>query len=102
MLGNSVSDVISKAMDRLEVAGTPHSLRHWFASSLRSADVDTLVIKELMGHESLASTAIYTLVPMTQRSRAVALLPGRMPQETQIEDKWAVDNQLDLFKMSEC
>ena len=57
MLGNSVSAVISKTMDRAGIPGTPHALRHWFGTALRAAGVDSLVIKELMGHESLATTA---------------------------------------------
>jgi integrase len=51
---------------------------------LREVGVDSLVIKELMGHESLATTAIYVDVPMRQRSAAVILLPKmtrRVPQD---------------------
>ena len=48
MLGNSVSDSISKTMDRAGVPGKPHSLRHWFGSTLKEAGVDSLVITELM------------------------------------------------------
>ena len=75
MLGNSVSAVISKAMDRAGIPGTPHALRHWFGTALRAEGVDSLVIKELMGHESLATTAIYVDVPLIQRTSAVGLLP---------------------------
>ena len=56
MLGNSVSAVISKTMDRAGVPGTPHALRHWFGTALRAEGVDSLVIKELMGHERNLST----------------------------------------------
>ena len=38
------------------------------------AGVDSLVIKELMGHESLATTAIYVDVPLTQRTNAISML----------------------------
>ncbi len=75
MLGNSVSSSISNVMDRAGIPGTPHALRHWFGSALREADVDSLVIKELMGHESLATTAIYVDVPLRQRTAAVDRLP---------------------------
>ena len=75
MLGNSVSSSISNVMNRAGIPGTPHALRHWFGSALREAGVDSLVIKELMGHESLATTAIYVDVPLKQRSSAVSLLP---------------------------
>ncbi len=66
MLGNSVSSSISNVMNRAGIPGTPHALRHWFGSALREAGVDSLVIKELMGHESLATTAIYVDVPLRQ------------------------------------
>lgn len=75
MLANSVSASVSKAMDRAGVPGTPHALRHWFGSTLRARGADSLVIKELMGHESMATTSIYVDVPLRQQSDAVALLP---------------------------
>ena len=75
MLGNSVSDSTSKTMDRAGIPGKPHSLRHWFGSTLKEASVDSLVIKELMGHESLATTAIYVQVPLKMQCSAVNLLP---------------------------
>ena len=79
MLGNSVSACLSKTMQRVGVPGTPHALRHWFGSALRAAGVDSLVIKELMGHESIATTAIYVDVPLKQRRAAVELLPAFSP-----------------------
>ncbi len=75
MLANSVSASVSKAMDRAGVPGTPHALRHWFGSTLRARGADSLVIKELMGHESMATTSIYVDVPLRQQSDTVALLP---------------------------
>jgi integrase/recombinase XerD len=74
-LGNSVSACVSKAMDRASDPGKPHSLRHWFGSTLKESGVDSLVIKELMGHESLATTAIYVRVPLKMQCSAVNLLP---------------------------
>jgi integrase len=52
-----------------------HRLRHWFATTLRRAGKDILVIKELMGHSSLTTTQIYALVPDEERRLAVAALP---------------------------
>jgi len=80
MLGNCA--VVSRAMDRADVPGTPHALRHWFGTALRAAGVDSLVIKALMGHESLATTAIYVDVPLTQRTNAIGLLPELGVQST--------------------
>jgi len=72
-------------MDRAGVPGKPHSLRHWFGSSLKGTGVDSLVIKELMGHESLATTAIYVnpRVPLRMQCTAVNLLPDAQPQARQ-------------------
>ena len=75
MLGNSVSGTVSAAMAAAGVPGTPHALRHWFATTLRTAGVDTLVIKELMGHDSLTTTAIYVRIPAAQQAPAVYALP---------------------------
>jgi integrase/recombinase XerD len=98
MLGNSVSSSISNVMNRAGIPGTPHALRHWFGSALREAGVDSLVIKELMGHESLATTAIYVDVPLRQRSAAVTLLPklvyGGVPLDVGFADEVS---QLSLF-----
>ncbi len=76
MLGNSVSACISNAMSRVGVQGTPHALRHWFGSALRQVGVDSLVIKELMGHESVATTAIYIEIRREQEVEAVDNLPN--------------------------
>jgi integrase/recombinase XerD len=41
---------------------TLHQFRHYYGTSLRRSGVDLRVVQELMGHENLTSTQIYTLV----------------------------------------
>lgn len=75
VLGKSVSRVISDAMSRAGIPGTPHALRHWYGTELRRAGVDLRTVQELMRHANLATTAIYTQVDDREMSDALRLLP---------------------------
>jgi len=70
----SVSDIIGQAMRRADVRGTPHSLRHWFGSTLLDDGADLRTVQELLRHSQLNTTAIYTRVPDVRRHDAVGRL----------------------------
>ena len=53
-----LKDIITKAS--LEVHVSPHMLRHTFATDMLSSGADLVSVKELLGHESLNTTSIYT------------------------------------------
>ncbi|WP_063832042.1 tyrosine-type recombinase/integrase [Nocardia otitidiscaviarum] len=67
----SVSDVIRKLCMRAGIKGWAHRLRHSFATGLLDHGVDVRVVQELMRHESLATTQIYTLVSDARRIDAL-------------------------------
>lgn len=70
-----VGRVIGNAMKRAGFDGTAHQLRHWYASTLLDEGVDVRIVKEMMRHESLASTEIYTRVSMKRMFEGIERLP---------------------------
>jgi len=66
-----VSDIIGDAMRRADVPGTPHALRHWFATTLLESGVDIRTVQTLMRHARLETTARYTAVTDDRRVQAI-------------------------------
>lgn len=52
----------------------PHALRHTFATEMLEQGEDIRTVQEMLGHESIKTTAIYTMVTRGKRNQAVQKL----------------------------
>ena len=71
-----ITKAVARAGRRLKVHLHPHLFRHPYATRLHDLGVDLLVIQGLLGHESVATTEIYTRVSAARQRQAIRRLEG--------------------------
>ena len=58
----SIWDLVQRSGEAIGLDVSPHALRHSFATHLIEGGADVRVVQELLGHASVATTQIYTLM----------------------------------------
>ena len=67
----AIAKIVKKYADRAGVEVSPHILRHTFATGLLKGGMDLISLQQLMGHESVTTTANYLKVDIAHLKEAM-------------------------------
>lgn len=89
-----VQQIVERCLQSAGLSGrgySPHKLRHTAATLMYQGGVDMLALKEILGHENVSTTQIYTHINQQQLRDAVAASPLSShkftPQQEKLSDK---------------
>ena len=71
LTANYATTLVAKLMKAAGIVGSSHSLRRTCATTLADAGVGVHVIKELLGHANLQTTAIYLSASTSNVAKAI-------------------------------
>lgn len=71
---------------------SPHVLRHTFATAMLNHNAELGAIKELLGHESLATTEIYTHTTFEELKKCITRLIQELKNERDYGNKDSVNS----------
>lgn len=85
-----VQQIVERCLQSAGLSGrgySPHKLRHTAATLMYQGGVDMLALKEILGHENVSTTQIYTHINQKQLQQAVEASPlsrhGYMPPRSE-------------------
>jgi site-specific recombinase XerD len=82
LTARSIQNIVSKYGKRagLPIEATPHTLRHSFATDLLIGGADIRSVQEMLGHESIRTTQVYTHVTNRHLKEVHKAFHGRSMQ----------------------
>jgi integrase/recombinase XerC len=73
-----VSQLVNAYLHSIGIPDTAHTIRHWYATNIYRITRDLRLVQEMLGHESPATTAIYTAYDPANADIMAAALGEKM------------------------